>query len=286
MRRNEEGLGYWLSSAPSSPGGQGLAPGLKNRLLARLRGLQSRTAIKEQSLEIGTSTVVLDSELNAGTHVQDGLGALALTTGITGEIGECASEVTDIDLLQSTVVLAIVCPNERVIRVADVRLLPVPNTRFFTTNLRPGMLRAVGSLRTAQVNDGNPLLLAQPYIRGRMSQIAAIPHRRASMDIGRLQDSERREFLNEAQILKGIRFENAEVIAVFRHVPIEMITRLRYLENQQAIVYSVSGGPRRTRTRVHDMAVVRDKAKGEIHLIPRRTHVNLELRVTNGELRR
>jgi hypothetical protein len=207
--------------------------------------------------------------------VQDGLGALALATGITGEIGECLSEVTNIDLLHSIVVRDLVCPNERVARLVDGKLLPTPNMRFFTTNLRPGMVRAIGSLRTVQVNDDTRLLLAEPYIRSQMSQIAAIPHRRASMDIGKLQDSERREFLNEAQILKGVRSENGEVIAVFRHVPIEMITRLRYLENQGAIVYSVSAEPRRTRTRVHDMAAVRDNASGEIHLIPRRTHVNL-----------
>jgi hypothetical protein len=285
MRRNEEGLGYWLSGARSSPG-QELVPGLKNRFLARLRGLQARAAINEQSLEIRTSTIALSPELTAGAIVQDGLGILALESGITDEIGKCSSEVTDIDFLQSTVVRDFVCPNARVTRVVDGRLLPAPNLRFVTTNLKPGMVRAIGSLRIVQVNDNHQLFLAKPSIGGQISQIAGIPHRRASMDLGKLQESERREFLNEAQFLKGVRSENGELIAVFRHVPIEMIMRLRYLENERAIVYSVSAEPRRTRTRVHDMAAIRDNANGEVHLIPRRTHVNLELRMTNDELRR
>jgi hypothetical protein len=278
MRRSEEGLGYWLSGAPSPPE-QDLAPGFTKRFLARLHGLELRSVVGEQSLEIRTSTVDLDPELTADAQVQNGLGAFALPAGISDEIGKSPTKVTEIDLPHNAVVRDLVCPNESVTRVVSWKLLPVTNTRFITTNLRPGMVRAIGNLGIVQVNDGRRLLLAEPYIRNQMPLMTAIPHRRAGTNASTLQDSERREFLDQAQFLKGVRSENGEVIAVFRHVPIEMITRLHYLEKERAIVYSISSVPRRTRTRVHDMAAVRDNANGEIHVIPRRTHVSLRLEI-------
>jgi hypothetical protein len=280
MRRSEERLGYWLSQTASSLA-QDLEPDWKKKLLAKLRGLEPRPAIGEQSLEISTSTIDLESELSADAHVQDGLGVLAPATGIPDEIDPCLSKITEIDLVNSTSVHAVVFPDGRNTRVLGAKLLPTPNIRLFTMHLHAGMVRAVGNLRTVPVVDGNPLLLATPLIQGRLTPIAVMPHRRTSVNTDTLQDAERREFLHQAHLLKHVRSEDGEVIAVFRHVPIEVVTSLRYVTEEGAIVYSVSAEPRRSRTRVHDMAAVRDNATGEVHLIPRRTHVSVELRITN-----
>ena len=77
--------------------------------------------------------------------------------------------------------------------------------------------------------------------------------------------------MREAEALKGIPAERAELLAVFRHVPIEIISRLRYVAENHILVFSISrlSGP--TSTRVHDMAAVRDIVSQDVHLIPHRT---------------
>ena len=268
-------------SRASPSAGRDLEPGLRSRLLAKLRALEPQPVIGEQLLEISTNTINLESDLVTDAHVQDGLGMLSAAAGMANEIAPCSSNVREIGLVNSTPVHALVFADAHRTRVLSRRLLPAPNVRFFTTHLQPGMVRTVGNLKAVPLTDGGRLLLAMPPIQGQIFPISVLPHRRASINIAALQDAERREFLQQAQLLKRVRSEDGEVIAVFRKVPIEMITSLRYVANADMIVYSISAEPQRSHTRVHDMAAVRDNGTGEVYLVPRRTHVNLELRVTN-----
>jgi len=91
-----------------------------------------------------------------------------------------------------------------------------------------------------------------------------------SLDICRLNDSECQGFLREAEALRHIPVERGELVAVFRSVPIEIISKLKYLSDKRMILFSICNQPRRMQTRLHDMAAIRDLADQEIHLIPHR----------------
>jgi hypothetical protein len=109
-----------------------------------------------------------------------------------------------------------------------------------------------------------------PSVNQFTAKISELPISQISIDIEELADSERSGFLHEAEVLKGIPSDQAKLLAVFRHVPIEMISRLCFLEEKNAILYSIARESRITKTRVHDMAAVRDQQSREIHLIPHR----------------
>ena len=49
-----------------------------------------------------------------------------------------------------------------------------------------------------------------------------------------------------------------------------MISRLRFVAEESTIFYTIFDGANRKRTRVHDLAAVRDAANQEIHLVPHR----------------
>ena len=114
------------------------------------------------------------------------------------------------------------------------------------------------------------MLLEPPAIRT-SEKLSRFAHRRKSVDLGLLQDLERRSFLREAEVLKHVPADRAELLAVFRSIPIELIARLRYLAGRKEILYSIACGSMRTRTNVHDMAAIRDSANQEVHLVPHRT---------------
>lgn len=155
-------------------------------------------------------------------------------------------------------------------RVRQETLVMVPKPRSAATEIE-SHIHMVESLedRPVRVQD-YPLLLSHPAIHA-TAKISELPHRRASAEVVGLEDSERNSFLREAEVLKRIPSDRAELLAVFRHVPIEMISRLRFLADSREILYAIQEEPKRTQTRVHDLAVIRDAANQEIHLVPHRT---------------
>lgn len=111
------------------------------------------------------------------------------------------------------------------------------------------------------------LIPDRPTIRSLMPQALDFPILRKSVDIDSLPESEKHGFLQEAEKKKGLPADACRLVAVFRHVPIELISRLHYLNDDKAIEYTIAGGINRSRTRVYDVMVVRDDSM-EIHLLP------------------
>jgi hypothetical protein len=107
-------------------------------------------------------------------------------------------------------------------------------------------------------------------VKSNLSKLSALSFKRMSLDIGRLDGSECQGFLKEAEALRHIPAERSELLAVFRLVPIEIISRLHYVADKRMILFSISNQARRTQTRLHDIAAIRDLADQEIHLIPHR----------------
>jgi hypothetical protein len=275
MWRREERLKYWLEG-----GGQAHKPsselGLKEKLFLKLRLWQFADAVKGKSLGIYANTISLDPEFIKSTQVKDGLGFLGYQACSAREFSSNLSDsngsIRHLDLLESAGVLNLQLPDESHARVRQEKPAIAPICRSVQVNIRATDINGLESLysQMPEVKDGKRFLMANPSIQILTSQVSELPHTRASIKIDQLQDSERSSFLREAEILKGIPCGRVELLAVFRHVPIEVISRLRLLADQRAILYSISREFTPTVTRVHDMAAIRDITSQEVFLIPHR----------------
>jgi hypothetical protein len=99
----------------------------------------------------------------------------------------------------------------------------------------------------------------------------AIPHTRTGVAPSDVSVSDTELYLRDAQELRGVEPGQAELVAVFRRVPIELITRLRLSENATGLSFEVGAAESRSRTRIHDLAAVRDNGKAHVHLVPHRS---------------
>lgn len=234
--------------------------------------------------------ISLDDALSARTEVVDGLWLLspgdtsspkaashvARLSGADRSEAPLAdmaiSKMHQVDMLGAAEVRSLSMPDAQQATIRQGRMIPAPNTRTPAIGFGRTAVRSPESFREhpVEVKDGRRMLLASPAVHA-SEQISRFPQRRKSMDLGRLNDSERRSFLHEAEVLKHLPADRAELLAVFRSIPIELISRLRFLAGRKEILYSISRGPTRTRTNVHDMAAIRDSANQEVHLVPHRT---------------
>jgi hypothetical protein len=285
MWRSEEKLAFWLSGRDPSP---------KSGRIAWLKKLHSRQftgVVKEGSLDIRSRTISLDDGIPADTRVLDGLGMLSATVPpielrqvaaaldhssnpllSESEPATASKDIHEAKLLPAAAVRSLAMPDAQKAAIRHGRLIRTPNMRSTQVDFSRIAVRSLESFRDhpVEIKDGCRMLLEPPAIRT-TERISRFPHRRKSVDLGLLHDLERRSFLREAEVLKHVPADRAELLAVFRSIPIELILRLRYLAGRKEILYSISGGSMRTRTNVHDMAAIRDGDSQEVHLVPHRT---------------
>jgi hypothetical protein len=276
MWRREVRLEYWLSDgkAPEKPD---TASWMKYVFARTFRTLKSAHAVKEYALPIGTRTFSLEEELSVAASVNDGVGTLIhemdASPAQTQSFEKPCDTTHSVDLLDAASIQNLELPNEGNARIREAAVALKTYSRQLAVSIAAARLHALSCLqdRNVRVMNGGRFLHMNPAIGTRMLPISTLPHLRSGIDMGTLRDAEHQSFLREAEIMKQIPSERAELIAVFRHVPIDLISRLRFFAEKKIILYNLSDTPRRTRTRVHDIAAVRDTGNQEIHLIPHRT---------------
>ena len=275
MWRREERLKYWLESGNQSQKPSSKS-GLKEKFFLKFQPWQSVRAVRGESLRISAEAKELDNELDISAQIGNRLGNLGGMTTHSSDIAydfENAERIVhDCNLLGSARIRNLDLPDERQARVRQERTDITSILGSVSINLLQAEIKMLESLygQMPEVKGGCRFLLAYPLIQNQTSQISELPHTRASIQFDQLQDEERSSFLREGQILKGISCDKAELLAIFRHVPIELISRLRFLVDQRAILYSISHAHKPTQTRVHDMAAIRDGSSQEVHLVPHR----------------
>ena len=164
-------------------------------------------------------------------------------------------------------------PCESHSRVQERRLLLDAPPRSLALNFKSSTVHAVNVPleRANGVRDGNRFLMWTTAVALPRYKIALLPHARESVRIETITAAERGSFLREAEALKGIRADRAELLVVFRHIPIEFISRMRFIAEKRVLLYSIDTQCCLTNTRVHDMAAVLDLESQEVHLIPHHT---------------
>ena len=97
------------------------------------------------------------------------------------------------------------------------------------------------------------------------------PHCRRSLDVSGLDPAVAGSFLREAEITKGIPVQQLELLGVFQNVPTALISKIRFLEKRGVILYTLLASDEQSRTRVHDLAAVRDVGRNTTYLVAHRT---------------
>jgi len=278
MWRREEELGYWLADGYPS---QKPDPALRliKRLPRKLGLLQFHNIVKDQPLHLEAIVIGFGDDLPIKAEVHDGFGSIGQWKYSLEGPATCEQPdmIHDAGLISVAAVHSLKLPDERRVRVRQIQ------ANFKTIAHAIPMKLAIADVHSLEcfkkqslsVKDGERMLMMNPEIKDLKSGISSLPHMRKSLDIDDLQDIERQSFLREAEAIKKIPVERAELVAVFRHVPIDAVSRLHFLADKRIILYSIPGAPKRSRARVHDMAAVRDTSNQEIHLVPHRTRFRL-----------
>jgi hypothetical protein len=276
MWGREERLKHWLENGSQSQK-SGFGAGLIEKLSLKLRLRQCAGTVQEESLSLRTGTVCLDDALAATTCVKDGLDDLGHRLhpeleSVSG-LPACDGMIHPILLIGSAKAFDARLPDERFARIRQEGVEMAPTCRTYLVNMSAVEVHELMHPynHPPMLMDGNRFLIAIPPVQNLTTQMAELPHSRTSLRIEELRDSERKGFLREAEVIKGVPSDRAVLLAVFRHVPIEVVSRLRFLAEKKTIVYSISHEVKPTRTRVHDLAAVLDIASKEIHLVPHRT---------------
>ena len=108
-------------------------------------------------------------------------------------------------------------------------------------------------------------------IRDETAKVRMLPHVRRSVNLESMSSSVSASFLREAAAIKGVESGAGELLAVFRNVPLAMISRVCFLEERGVLLYTTSSSAEPSRTRVHDIAAVRDRTTQKTHLVAHRT---------------
>jgi hypothetical protein len=159
---------------------------------------------------------------------------------------------------------------------AVLRCMPLgrPGVRSRPLMAAGSRVRSAGLLAPAHaVTDGRRRigLLADPAVIDRSLRFGRMPHARRGIDLASLGDGDRLDYLREAEVLRGVPPERGELLAVFRKVPVELVRRIRFLAESGLLLYTITRAPGLQRTRLHDLAAVRNRDSGGVHLVAHRT---------------
>jgi hypothetical protein len=242
---------------------------LRNKLTVRFGPGRLSAKTSEQKLKVSSRAASIDIDVAPGILVRDGLEVLGCRERLATEF---SYGIFALDTIRPVAVKNLVLPTEQRAQIRQSVGIRPARVRMFNPVISvPGIRQpGCGSISPPAIRTKDTNLSARRGNRILISHVLALPHVRSSIDIDSLPDSEYEGFLREAEILKGLPVGRCELQAVFRNIPVELISQIRFLEEQKTIVYSISES-RRTRTRVHDMAAVRDTNNQEIHLVPHRT---------------
>jgi hypothetical protein len=276
MWRREEELDYWLNERPVST-----APNqdLKHREKppGKVWPWGFKRNVREHSLEIHSEAIILDGVLSVPVLIKDGLGEIGArlerSDQNTPGAFEASNEIHEAILIGKTRVESLRLPDKENTKIKQAILAIIPYCRRIHVSIGPVPVHIPGSvqLHPPLVGGQGALISDSPPIRSLTQMISAKAIRQAGINVRTLSESEYNRCLQEAEQIKGIPVDKCKLITLFRHVPIEMVSKLQFLGDKKEIVYTLSPGLNRSSTRVYDLMAIRDVSRKEVHLIPHRT---------------
>jgi hypothetical protein len=224
----------------------------------------------EQSLEMSSEAKDLDVAFESNAGIRDGV----LNLGGWDELfSELSCKIVHENLIRAATVETLAIPNKPSARIKQETLVVPPNTKSIHPAFSDSNIHTVShSMISFPAVDSKDMFIPAAFgNRIMFSQVLGLSHVRKSIDPNLLATAEYDGFLREAEIIKGLPANRCELMAVFRHIPIEIISHLRFLAERKVLVYQISTEMNRTQTRIHDLAAVLNNDNREIHLIAHRT---------------
>jgi hypothetical protein len=222
------------------------------------------------------------SELSGGQlgapRVVDGLGSIGgAMPGVdarrTAQRIASAMRVVEVGLIRIRPARNLDAGSLRRVGVRELQTIPVIRTRacqFAALTDRARILSTplIREAVPARSLDGIEL---RASTREATSRIVRMPQIRSGDPPELLSLSECENCLREAQATRGIPADDAELLSVFRRVPVEGVTRIRFIESSRLLFFVLGVDYKPRRTRVHDVMAVRSVSTGQVHLVTHRT---------------
>lgn len=273
--RERSGLGFWLENSRET-GESTHKRREKENLREKFRARSYKTNVMDYPVDFHSHTAGIEYMLHAPVQIKDGLravGEIINQTDRKGLVGiEAAIQIHKAGLIEETRVFPLGLTNVENVQVRQALFNIIPYCRPFliSLGLPPVHIPASVQLRPPRTGGSGTLIPRIPSIMSMMPLAYDLPIRQTSIDIESLPDSEKRTYLLEAEQRRGYPADECELIAIFKRVPVEMISKLHFIDDEKAIVYNISGGLDRSRTRIYEVMVVRDSSK-QVHLVPHGT---------------
>lgn len=242
-----------------------------------------------QDLGLGATVDVnaLEEPWLASPEVLDGIGSLGLLGKAQIETGGARPREG-----AALRVLAVSLPNADQARIfrasvaleANVRrndAIPETQTQLirikrFETDIQVRTLPILGNL--GRIGRGSAdFFVPETIATDATPKIRVLPHVRRSLNLQTISPALRESFLREAEAMNDVAPGQGELLAVFRNVPLAMVSRLRFLEKSGIVLYTIASASNPSRTRVHDMGAVLDRAKQVTHLVAHRTRCKMAI---------
>ena len=152
-----------------------------------------------------------------------------------------------------------------------VRCVPLDRAGVKCTVVAARLLRERGRLGNSRAS----LFQAALRVADGTPRMRAFPHIRTGEDPASLSGAEVEEFLREAQYHAGDISQERALVAVFRNVPAEMISRIRFLEGRGAVLYTLVPKRPGGSIRLHDLGVVFNRALNKTEMFAHRTRCRI-----------
>lgn len=298
MPGREEDLN--IADVPGAAPGGLRAPALR-KMLQRVAGVVTAAAVRDGEIEIRAATthslgplwdfvtVVRDHDEPealdiACPAVTDGLGEInaggpAAETRSERPISdppESRSKVRTLALIFPSRVRSPWLPEQRPLRVRALGVLHegrVHSSRWSDPGegTRSHSVALVDLARIADGGTWTPLPSVPVRIQDGTPKAQKAAHTRIGVPPAEVSPEDTLLFTRDAEELRGIAPGKSELLTVFRKVPIELIASVRLAENSSKLQFEITLAGDRTRTRVHDLAAVRDTESSQVHLVPHRS---------------
>jgi hypothetical protein len=102
------------------------------------------------------------------------------------------------------------------------------------------------------------------------TRIRRMPQIRSAVERDSLTLQECESFLREAEAGRGIPAGRGELLAVFRRIPVEEVSKIRFVEAKGLLFFTCEQDRKSRQTRVHDVAAIRNGATAQTHLVAHR----------------
>jgi hypothetical protein len=231
-----------------------------------------RPVVRESALGFSSPDIDGVANLHFPVSVRDGIGTLSPREDDreTPPLDYVYRAVNDICLLQRSAVGEFKLPETGNTRVSRARVELTSRCRWARTEIGPVRVRFAASVRfRAPLIGGDGGVFPERFpVHSSIGKIETMPIRRRGIDSGKLPESVARACLTAAGKQKGLPLDRCRLIALFRHIPVEMVSRLHFFGERGEIEYTLFPSAKRSQARVYDLIAVRDLSSDEVHLIP------------------